>query len=166
MQANAAAVTKNFQADLNSSSADESRKLSLLVITQSKGITLSLLEFRCCSRDRTCPERALHSAFVLSQSPLLSCAERQVILRLDGWPGCPPMSPSSCGWSMPCSGPSQCHRAGRSWQRTLHIICIMAHHLPEIWIPLHGILQKSWTSPYYINLCNWHSCFYLLYSSL
>lgn len=44
MQANTAAVTKNFQAGLNSSPADESRKISLLVITQSKGITLSLSE--------------------------------------------------------------------------------------------------------------------------
>ena len=46
MQANTAAVTRNFQAGLNSSAADESRKISLLVITQSKGITLSLSESR------------------------------------------------------------------------------------------------------------------------
>lgn len=37
---------KNFQAGLNSSPADESREISLLVITQSEGITLSLSESR------------------------------------------------------------------------------------------------------------------------
>lgn len=78
---------------------------------------LEVISLGSIARDQTCPGRTLSSMLVLSQSSPSSCEESQVH-------GCGTgLLSSSSGWFVSCSGPSQWHRAGRSGQRTLHVIC-------------------------------------------